>query len=57
MSRMEEGEIGVLVQDCGDVYSLTNTLKGDEELFALVEGYLNKKACTLVTIYGTEKDE
>jgi hypothetical protein len=54
---MEEGEIGVLVQDCGDVYSLTNTLKGDEELFALVEGYLNKKACTLVTIYGTEKDE
>jgi hypothetical protein len=53
---MKEGELGVLVQEEGDVYSLQQTIKNDEELYELIETYLNKKACTLVTIRGAEKE-
>ena len=55
MSEMKEGEVGVLIRDEGEVYSLTNTLNSDEVLFGLIEEYLNKQNCTLVQIHGTEE--
>jgi hypothetical protein len=57
MSDMKEGELGVLVQEEGDVYSLQQTIEGDEKLYDLIEEYLNKKACTMVKIRGAENHE
>jgi hypothetical protein len=57
MSDMKEGELGVLVQECRDVYSLQQTIEGDEELYDLIETYLNAKACTMVKIHGAENHE
>lgn len=53
---MKEGEFGVLVQEFGDVFSLTNHLNMDDELYDIVEAHLNKKGCTLVKIHGTEPE-
>lgn len=55
MSDMKEGELGVLVQECGDVYDLQGTIESDEHLYDLIEEHLNKKGCTMVTIRGREQ--
>lgn len=52
---MKEGELGVLVQECGDVYDLQGTIESDEHLYDLIEEHLNKKGCTMVTIRGREQ--
>ena len=51
---MKDKELGVLVQEEGDVYPLSHMVCGDDKLYDLIEKYLNKLACTLVVIHNGE---